>query len=108
MLILLAFVVQTTSAQLTKDLGEFSTIKIYDRLTVSLISSSENKIVITGNRKEVEVVNNNGELKLRMPFLNYYQVKIFPLNCISKIESIAASEGSYVSVKLILSKLLWI
>jgi hypothetical protein len=37
MLILLAFVVQTTSAQLTKDLGEFSTIKIYDRLTVSLI-----------------------------------------------------------------------
>jgi hypothetical protein len=37
--------------QLTKDLGEFSTIKIYDRLTVSLISSSENKIVITGNRK---------------------------------------------------------
>jgi hypothetical protein len=54
MLILLAFV-QTTSAQLTKDLGEFSTIKIYDRLTVSLISSSENKIVITGNREsEVE------------------------------------------------------
>jgi hypothetical protein len=46
----LAFVVQTTSAQLTKDLGEFSH-KIYDRLTVSLISSSENKIVITGNRK---------------------------------------------------------
>jgi hypothetical protein len=56
----------------------------------------------------VELVNNNGELKLRMPFLNYYQVKIFPLNCISKIESIAASEGSYVSVKLILNKLLWI
>jgi hypothetical protein len=45
----LAFVVQTTSAQLTKDLGEFS-IKIW-WLTVSLISSSENKIVITGNRK---------------------------------------------------------
>jgi hypothetical protein len=38
-MLILAFVVQTTSAQLTKDLGEFSTIKIYDRLTVSLISS---------------------------------------------------------------------
>jgi hypothetical protein len=50
MLIPWLFVVQTTSAQLTKDLGEFSTIKIYDRLTL-LISSSENKIVITGNRK---------------------------------------------------------
>jgi hypothetical protein len=44
-MLILGFVVQTTSAQLTKDLGEFSTIKIYDRLTVSLISSSENKIV---------------------------------------------------------------
>jgi hypothetical protein len=42
--------------------------------------------------KEVEVVNNNGELKLRMPFLNYYQVKIFPLY-FKNIESIAASEG---------------
>jgi hypothetical protein len=47
--------------------------------------------------KRSGVVNNNGELKLRMPFLNYYQVKIFPLNCISKYRTIAASEGSYVS-----------
>jgi hypothetical protein len=85
-------VVQTTSAQLTKDLGEFSTIKIYDRLTVSLISSSENKLLSQEIGKEVEVVNNNGELKLRMPFLNYYQVKIFPLY-FKNIESIAASEG---------------
>ena len=49
MLILLACVVQTTFAQVTRDLGEFSAIKIYDRLTVSLILSSENKIIITGN-----------------------------------------------------------
>jgi hypothetical protein len=58
----LAFVVQTTFAQVTKDLGEFSTIKIYDRLTVSLISSSENKIVITGNSAKKITI------KLRMPF----------------------------------------
>jgi hypothetical protein len=99
MLILLAFVVQTTSAQLTKDLGEFSTIKIYDRLTVSLISSSENKIVITGNREsEVEVVNNNGELKLRMPFPKLLSGEDISIKLYFKnIESIAASEGSYVS-----------
>jgi hypothetical protein len=99
MLILLAFVVQTTSAQLTKDLGEFSTIKIYDRLTVSLISSSENKIVITGNREsEVEVVNNNGELKLRMPFPKLLSGEDISIKLYFKnIESIAASEGSFVS-----------
>ena len=101
MLILLAFVVQTTSAQLTKDLGEFSTIKIYDRLTVSLISSSENKIVITGDREgEVEVVNNNGELKLRMPFPKLLSGEDISIKLYFKnIESIAASEGSYVSSK---------
>ena len=99
MLILLACVVQTTFAQVTRDLGEFSAIKIYDRLTVSLILSSENKIIITGNREgEVEVVNNNGELKLRMPFPKLLSgedisVKLYFKN----IESIAASEGSQVS-----------
>ena len=99
MLILLACVVQTTFAQVTRDLGEFSAIKIYDRLTVSLILSSENKIIITGNREgEVEVVNNNGELKLRMPFPKLLSgedisVKLYFKN----IESIAASEGAQVS-----------
>jgi hypothetical protein len=33
-MLILAFAVQTTSHN-NKDLGEFSTIKIYDRLTVS-------------------------------------------------------------------------
>jgi hypothetical protein len=99
MLILLACVVQTTFAQVTRDLGEFSAIKIYDRLTVLLILSSENKIIITGNREgEVEVVNNNGELKLRMPFPKLLSgedisVKLYFKN----IESIAVSEGSQVS-----------
>ena len=99
MFILLACVVQTTFAQVTRDLGEFSAIKIYDRLTVSLILSSENKIIITGNREgEVEIVNNNGELKLRMPFPKLLSgedisVKLYFKN----IESIAASEGSQVS-----------
>lgn len=99
MLILLACVVQTTFAQVTRDLGEFSAIKIYDRLTVSLILSSENKIIITGNREgEVEVVNNNGELKLRMPFPKLLSgedisVKLYFKN----IEFIAVSEGSQVS-----------
>jgi hypothetical protein len=99
MLMLLACVVQTTFAQVTRDLGEFSAIKIYDRLTVSLILSSENKIIITGNREgEVEVVNNNGELKLRMPFPKLLSgedisVKLYFKN----IESIAVSEGSQVS-----------
>jgi hypothetical protein len=50
-----------TSAQLTKDLGEFSTIKIYDRLTVSLISSSENLL----ERNREGEINNKTESFIR-------------------------------------------
>ena len=99
LLVLLAFVTQITFAQVTKDLGEFSAIKVYDRLTVNLISSTDNKIVITGNREgEVEVVNNNGELKLRMPFPKLLSGEDIAIKLYFKnIESISASEGSYVS-----------
>ncbi len=63
------FIVYNSNAQVTKNLGDFDTVKVFDQLNVKLISSSENKIVITGNREnEVEVLNKNGELKLRMPF----------------------------------------
>jgi hypothetical protein len=99
LLVLLALVAQTTFAQVNKDLGEFSDVKVYDRLTVTLISSTENKIVITGNREgEVEIVNNNGELKLRMPFPKLLSGEDISIKLYFKnIESIAASEGSYVS-----------
>jgi hypothetical protein len=99
LLVLLALFAQTTFAQVNKDLGEFSDVKVYDRLTVTLISSTENKIVITGNREgEVEIVNNNGELKLRMPFPKLLSGEDISIKLYFKnIESIAASEGSYVS-----------
>ncbi|WP_016989603.1 head GIN domain-containing protein [Flavobacterium sp. ACAM 123] len=98
-LVLFVFVVQATFAQVTKDLGDFNTVKVYDRLTVTLIESTENKMFISGNRQaEVEIVNSNGELKIRMPFPKLLSgedisIKLFFKN----IDAIAASEGSYVS-----------
>jgi hypothetical protein len=99
MILALAFVTQVTFAQVTKNLGDFDEIKVYDKLNVKLISSSENKAIVTGDREdEVEFVNNNGELKIRMPFPKLLSgtdisIKLY----YKKIESITASEGSYVS-----------
>jgi hypothetical protein len=99
MILVLAFVTQVTFAQVTKNLGDFDEIKVYDKLNVKLISSSENKAIVTGDREdEVEFVNNNGELKIRMPFPKLLSgtdisIKLY----YKKIESITASEGSYVS-----------
>jgi hypothetical protein len=90
---------QIAVAQVTRDLGDFDAVKVFDQLKVNLIQSSENKIIISGNREnEVEVVTKNGELKLRMPFPkllsgNDITIKLY----FKKIESIGTNEGSSVT-----------
>lgn len=98
-LVAIVIISQVTFAQVTKKLGDFNALKTYDKLTVKLIASTENKVVISGTReKEVEVVNNNGELKLRMPFPkllsgNDISIKLYYKN----IDAITANEGSSIS-----------
>ena len=100
-LVIIAFVLlsQLTNAQVSRNLGDFDEVRVFDKINVKLISSSENKVVITGDRAdEVETVNKNGDLKIRMPFPkllagNNIVVKLYFKN----IESISASEGSYIS-----------
>ena len=65
---------QFMTAQTSKNLGDFNEVKVFDRIVVNLVQSSENKIEIEGTRhSEVEVINKNGELKIRMPFGNLLQ-----------------------------------
>lgn len=86
-------------AQVIKNVGDFDKVKVFDKLTVKLFPSGENSVKITGTRaNEVEVINNNGEIKLRMPFPkllagNDIKIELY----FKKIETIDASEGSYVS-----------
>lgn len=52
---------------ITKDVGEFTSVKTFDKITVELIKSKENKVVLTGLDNDfVELVNKNGELKIKM------------------------------------------
>ena len=105
-LILVVFlVVQTTFAQVTKNLGDFNTVKVFDKLNVKLIASSENKAIITGDREEeVEFVNKNGELKIRMPFPKLLAGDAVSIKLYFKtIDGIAASEGSIVSSDAVFS-----
>ena len=98
-ILVIAFAMQSTFAQVSKNLGDFNTVKVYDKLNVKLIASSENKIIITGSReKEVEVVNNNGELKLRMPFPKLLSGNDITIKLYYKdIDGVDANEGAYVS-----------
>ena len=98
-MVALVMISQITLAQVTKNLGDFNTVSVFDKLNVKLIASSENKIVIEGSRaSEVETVNNNGELKLRMPFPQLLAGNDIMIQLHFKsIEGISASEGSLVS-----------
>ena len=53
--------------KLEKDTGRFDEIKVFDGISVTLVKSDKNKVVITGKDADrVAVVNKNGRLKIRM------------------------------------------
>lgn len=119
---------QMSFGQVTKELGDFDTVKVYDKLSVKLIQSSENKVVIKGAREaELEAVNKNGVLKLRMPFpkllsgndlevtLYYKHLELIDVNEGAEVISkeaikatsfkVSAQEGGKINVDLNVDKL---
>ena len=87
--------------QVTKELGDFDSVKVFDKLHVKLVQSSDNKIVIKGAREsEVEVVNKAGLLKLRMPFPKLLSGDDLDIIVYYKhIELIDVNEGAVVTSK---------
>jgi hypothetical protein len=85
-------------AQVTRNVGDFTKISVFDKIKVELIQSDENKVVLDGvNAAEVEVVNKNGTVKLRLPLVKFLsgqqiEAKIY----YSSLTSIMAAEGSKV------------
>ncbi|MBZ4035773.1 DUF2807 domain-containing protein [Flavobacterium sp. 17A] len=92
---------QMSFGQVTKELGDFDTVKVYDKLSVKLVPSSENKIVIKGAREtELEAVNKNGILKLRMPFPKLLSGNDLDVTLYYKhLELIDVNEGALVTSK---------
>lgn len=93
----------TMNAQETieKNVGEFSTVKVFDLIQLKMIESDENKVTISGkNRRDVQVINKNGVLKIRMNLEESYDGNdtVVVLHYTS-VDVIDANEGAFVSVK---------
>ena len=107
----------------TKDIGSFDTLKVYDHIEVNLIKSDYNKIIIKGkNVDDVEVINRKGKLKLRSRFnqifngsqteidLYYTSFEVLDVNEGGKISSselisqntidLKAQEGGIININL--------
>jgi len=50
-----------------KNVGDFTEVKVYDRIVVNLVKSDENKVIISGeDASQVNIVNKDGKLKIKM------------------------------------------
>ena len=90
-----------TQDTIEKTVGEFTTVKVYDLINLKMIKSDENKVVVSGkNRKDVEVLNKNGKLKIRMNLEESYDGNdtVVILHYTS-VDVIDANEGANVEVK---------
>ncbi|TBX71205.1 DUF2807 domain-containing protein [Flavobacterium silvisoli] len=85
--------------QVEKNVGDFSKITAFDRIDVFLIPGSENKVLLDGNgADEVQLVNKNGELKIRMPLTKMLDGDNISATVYYKnINAIEANEGSRIA-----------
>ena len=111
-LILLVVCAQTFSqTEISKTLGEFSEIKVYDLINIDLIKSTENKIVVSGkNSENLNIIQKNNTLKLKMQLKKKFngketQVKLYytTLNIIDANQgAVVFSKGSIKQYELVL------
>lgn len=101
-LMVLLLATQLNYGQTSIKLADFDELKVFDKLNVTLVSSTENKIVITGtNQSNVETVTKNGLLKIRIVLTKILEdnkdlkVTLYFKN----LEKIDANEGSIISCK---------
>ncbi len=81
-----------------KNVGDFYDVKVYDRIEVNLVKSDEEKVVISGrDADDVEVINKNGKLKIRMQFEKIFDgANTFVEVHYKDIEIIDANEGAVI------------
>lgn len=64
---LIAAIVCTAQQTTNQSLQKFTTLKVYDRISVNLVKGNENKLVVSGEDSEdVSIQENNGQLKIKM------------------------------------------
>lgn len=80
-------------------LTKFETLKVFDRISIQLVASDENKLLLEGsNVDDVEVVQKNNEVKIRMRFGKILQGEdIVGVLYYQSISGIEVNEGASLS-----------
>ncbi len=98
--ILLLFITVATFAQGPKEkqVGDFTTVKVFDLIHISLVKSDENKVIISGEDvDDVQVINKNGTLKIRMKLDQIFNgTETFVAVHYTNLEVIDGNEGARI------------
>lgn len=94
-------ILQTNYSQTTKDVGTFTSIAVFDKITATLIPSSEHKVELSGKGSDdVELINKNGFLKIKMNLKNTLQGDdVKAIVYYTTLDEIIADEGSFVKAE---------
>jgi len=106
-IVLLAFISLATAQQpIEKTVGEFSEVKAFDLINVTMIKSDENKVIISGkNKRDVQVVNKNGKLKIRMGIEEIYDGNDTDVTLYyTSVDVLDANEGAKIAVEDVLDQ----
>ena len=99
-LIILVGSIAFAQKPITKNLGDFNTIKVFNGLTLKLHKANKPTIVITGSKAEdVSVKNSNGTLKIKLKFPDSFTAEdvVVTINYSKKIAIIDANEGATIT-----------
>ena len=98
--VLLLFITINCFSQnpLEKKVNDFTTVKVFDLIHISLIKSEENKVMITGDDvQDVEVISKDGILKVRMELDKIFNgTKTFVAVYYKDLKVIDGNEGAKI------------
>ena len=105
-LLLITSSILFTQSAIIKDVGEFTEVKVFDLINVIMIKSDKNQVIIEGrNRRNVEVLNKNGILKIRMELEESYDGNDVDIVLYyTSVEVIDANEGAEIKVDGIINQ----
>lgn len=108
---ILAFALLVTSSiiaqnPIEKGIGDFSEVKVFDLIEVNLIKSDVNKVEITGDDvDDVEVINKDGKLKIRMKFEKSFNGdRTFVSVFYTELKRIDGNEGAFITSNELISQ----
>lgn len=98
--VILLFISITVFSQNPKEINvdDFSTVKVFDLIHISLVKSQENKVIVSGqDADDVDIISKNGILKVRMKLERAFDgTKTFVAVHYKKLEVIDGNEGSKI------------